>query len=383
MSVNGYVPHSLLSVRLNVCGYMSRSDVIDNSKRAMIIGINGQMGTYLKDLLSSKGYQVHGIIRYSSTNRRCTCPTTTEKSEDGVVYHLGDLAESKTLISIMSTVRPHEVYNLGSVSNAQISFDLAEYVQRADGIGTLRILEAVRLCSLTTFTRIYQAGSSELFGMVQESPQCEDTAFHPRSPYGVSKLYAYWMVVNYREAYGMHASNGIMYNSESPRRGKDFVTRKITSSVARIKMGTQEYLEIGNLDARRDWSHAQDFASAMWLMLQQERGDDYVLSSGIARSVRDFISEAFDVVGIVVKWIGSPGCVLEQGVDCADPARVLVKVNPEFFRPLEQFDLRGNSSKAKTLLKWQPRTSFRALVQEMVHADLAALDCEATDKSGS
>lgn len=189
--------------------------------------------------------------------------------------------------------------------------------------------------------------------------------------------------MNYREAYGMHASNGILYNSESPRRGKDFVTRKITSSVARIKRGMLKYLEIGNLDARRDWSHVQDFARAIWLMLQQEKGDDYVLSSGISRSVRDFISEAFDVVGIVVKWIGSPGSVLEQGVDCADPARVLVRVNPAFFRPLEQFDLRGNSTKAKTLLKWQPRTSFRALVQEMVHADLAALDCELSDNAAA
>mmetsp|Transcript_17153 Transcript_17153/g.28683 ORF Transcript_17153/g.28683 Transcript_17153/m.28683 type:complete len:368 (+) Transcript_17153:181-1284(+) len=367
---------------------MSQTDLIENSKRAVIIGINGQMGTYLKDLLLKKGYQVHGIIRYSSTNRQCAiCPTPREKLlqiEDGVVYHFGDLAEGGTLISIISTVRPHEVYNLGSVSNAQISFDLAEYVLRADGIGALRILEAVRLCSLTTFTRIYQAGSSELFGAVQESPQCETTAFRPRSPYGVSKLYAYWTVVNYREAYGMHASNGILYNSESPRRGKDFVTRKITSSVARIKKGIQEYLEIGNLDARRDWSHVQDFASAIWLMLQQDKGDDYVLSSGIARSVRDFISEAFNVVGIVVKWTGLPGSVLEQGVDCADSTRVLVRVNPAFFRPLEQFELRGNSAKAKTLLQWQPRTSFRALVQEMVHADLAALDCEHhPDESGS
>jgi GDPmannose 4,6-dehydratase len=243
-------------------------------------------------------------------------------------------------------------------------------------MGTLRILEAVRACSLTKFTRVYQAGSSELFGIVKESPQNEMTPFHPRSPYGVSKQFSYWTMINYREAYGMHASNGILYNTESPRRSKDFVTRKITWTVARIKRGLQSHLDIGNLDAKRDWSHVQDFVRGMWLMLQQEEGDDYVLSSDVARPVREFVTEAFLAVGIDLVWTGEPGSVQEKGVDSADPSRVLVVVNPQFFRPVEVFDLRGDSQKARSRLNWHPSISFRSLVAEMVAADLAAIDRE-------
>lgn len=256
---------------------------------------------------------------------------------------------------------------------------MAEYVQQVDGMGTLRLLEAVRLCSLTHFTRIYQAGSAELFGNTKVSPQNESTSFHPRSPYGVSKLYSYWTVVNHREAYGMHLSNGIGFNCESPRRRADFVSRKITSSVARIKRGLQNCLEIGNLDAQRDWSHVADFARGIWQMLQQEKGDDYVLSSGVSRSVREFVTVAFGVVGIVVQWSGLKGSVHEIGVDCANPRRVLVKVNPTFFRPCEKCELRGNSDKALRLLNWKPSISFGALVKEMVLADLSAIDCTELD----
>ena len=241
-------------------------------------------------------------------------------------------------------------------------------------MGTLRLLEAVRTCSLTHFTRVFQAGSAELFGIAKESPQDEQTSFHPRSPYGVSKQYSYWTVVNHREAHGIHASNGILFNSESPRRSQDFVTRKITSTVARIKRGLQSCLELGNLDARRDWSHTQDFVRGMWQMLQQEEGDDYVLSSGVARPVREFVTVAFAAVGICLEWMGERGSVSERGVDSADCSRVLVRVNPAFFRPPELFELRGNSSKARVKLQWEPSISFSALVKEMVSADLALID---------
>lgn len=340
------------------------------SKTALIIGVNGQIGFYLRELLLKEGYEVHGIVRHSSHSP----DEQSYESNDYVSYHHGDLGDSMTLRRLLCEIRPREVYNLGSMSNAQVSFDLSEYVQKIDGIGTLRLLEAVRSCSLTSFTRVYQAGSSELFGTVTQSPQTETTPFHPRSPYGISKLFSYYTIINYREAYGIHASNGILYNSESPHRNTEFVTRKITLAVARIKRGLQSHLEIGNLDARRDWSHVKDLARGMWLILQQDKGDDYVLCSGVLHSVRDFVVEAFGVVGIRLVWNGDRGSMSERGVDSADRSRVLVKVNPSFFRPQEKYDLCGNYEKARRQLKWQPKTSFFELVREMVMADLDKID---------
>eukprot|EP01039_Chlorochromonas_danica_P006138 gene6138-6758_t len=346
-------------------------------KRALITGITGQDGSYLAELLLSKGYEVHGIIRRSSSfNTGRIDHIYRDRHETGVrlFLHYGDLSDSTNLFHIISTVKPHEVYNLGAMSHVAVSFEMSEYTAEVDGIGTLRLLNAIRSCGLTHFTRFYQASTSELYGKVREMPQTEDTPFYPRSPYGVAKQYAYWIVVNYREAYGMHATNGILFNHESPRRGPTFVTRKITRAVVKIHRGLQRTLFLGNLEAKRDWGHAKDYVEGMWRMLQAEKSDDYVLATNETHPVREFVEKAFGHVGISVKWVGERGSVDEMGVDANNESHVLVKIDPKYFRPTEVDILIGNPAKAERQLGWKPTTHFDDLVKEMVEADLAALD---------
>jgi len=346
-------------------------------KRALITGITGQDGSYLAELLLSKGYEVHGIIRRSSSfNTARIDHIYRDRHETGanLFLHYGDLSDSTNLFHIMSTVRPHEVYNLGAMSHVAVSFEMSEYTAEVDGVGTLRLLNAIRSCGLTNFTRFYQASTSELYGKVREIPQTENTPFYPRSPYGVAKQYAYWIVVNYREAYGMHATNGILFNHESPRRGPTFVTRKISRAVARIARNKQKALYLGNLDAQRDWGHAADYVEGMWRMLQRDTPDDYVLATNETHPVREFVERAFAYIGITIKWVGERGSIHEIGVDAADESHVLVRVDPRYFRPTEVDILIGNAAKAKELLGWQPTTLFAALVNEMVEADLKLVD---------
>lgn len=348
-------------------------------KRALITGITGQDGSYLAEFLLNKGYEVHGIIRRSSSfNTSRIDHLYRDRHESGVklFLHYGDLTDSTNLFHIISTVRPHELYNLGAMSHVAVSFEMPEYTAEADGVGTLRLLNAIRSCGLTNFTRFYQASTSELYGKVREIPQTETTPFYPRSPYGVAKQYAYWIVVNYREAFGMHATNGILFNHESPRRGPTFVTRKITIAVAKIKRGLQKTLYLGNLESQRDWGHARDYIEGMWRMLQTETPDDYVLATNETHAVREFVEKAFAVVGIEIAWTGEKGSVDEKGVDKNDPSRILVSVDPRYFRPTEVDILIGDYTKAKTQLGWTPTTLFEDLVKEMVHADLAEVDRE-------
>jgi GDPmannose 4,6-dehydratase len=343
-------------------------------KRALITGITGQDGSYLAELLLSKGYIVHGLIRRSSTfNTSRIDHIYRDRHETGVklFLHYGDLCDSTNLFHIVSTVKPHEIYNLGAMSHVAVSFEMSEYTAEADGIGTLRLLNAIRSCGLMNFTRFYQASTSELYGKVREIPQTEDTPFYPRSPYGVAKQYAYWIVVNYREAYNMHATNGILFNHESPRRGPTFVTRKITIAVARISLGLQKTIFLGNLDSKRDWGHARDYVEGMWRMLQVDTPDDYVLATNETHPVREFVEKAFFHAGLTVKWLGEPGTVDETGVDAAHESRVLVRVDPKYFRPTEVDILIGNPAKAKAKLGWSPTTLFEELVKEMVDADIA------------
>jgi GDPmannose 4,6-dehydratase len=354
---------------------MSADAAPTERKRALLTGITGQDGSYLAELLLSKGYEVHGIIRRSSSfNTSRIDHIYRDRHETGanLFLHYGDLSDSTNLFHIISTVRPHEVYNLGAMSHVAVSFEMSEYTAEVDGIGTLRLLNAIRSCGLSNFTRFYQASTSELYGKVREIPQTELTPFYPRSPYGVAKQYAYWIVVNYREAYNMHATNGILFNHESPRRGPTFVTRKITRAVARILRGKQKTLYLGNLDAKRDWGHARDYVEGMWRMLQQETSDDYVLATNETHSVREFIERAFAHVGTTVKWIGEG--VDEIGVDAADESRVLVRIDPKYFRPTEVDILIGDPAKAKAQLEWTPTTLFADLVNEMVDADIKAFD---------
>lgn len=348
-------------------------------KRALITGITGQDGSYLAELLLEKGYEVHGIIRRSSSfNTSRIDHLYRDRHESGVklLLHYGDLTDSTNLFHIVSTVRPHELYNLGAMSHVAVSFEMPEYTAEADALGTLRLLNAIRSCGLTNFTRFYQASTSELYGKVREIPQTEMTPFYPRSPYGVAKQYAYWIVVNYREAFGMHATNGILFNHESPRRGPTFVTRKITIAVAKIKRNLQKCLYLGNLDAQRDWGHAKDYVEGMWRMLQTESGDDYVLATNETHPVREFVEKAFAAVGIEIQWTGERGSVNEKGVDKKDPSRVLVAVDPRYFRPTEVDILIGDYTKAREKLDWVPRTLFNELVAEMVEADLHEVDRE-------
>jgi len=332
-------------------------------KTALVTGITGQDGSYLAELLIEKGYEVHGIIRRSSSFNT----GRIDHIFDQVTLHYGDLVDSSNLVSIMAKVRPDEVYNLGAQSHVKVSFEEPDYTAQTDGAGTLRILEAIRTVGLEKTTRFYQASTSELYGKVQEVPQKETTPFYPRSPYAVAKLYAYWIVVNYREAYDMYGCNGILFNHESPRRGGTFVTKKVTSCVARMKAGRQDKLILGNLDSKRDWGHARDYVKAMWMMLQQEKPVDYVIATAKQYSVRQLVTLCFEMVGIAIEWRGEG--VSEEGIDKATN-KVLVQVSEKYFRPTEVETLLGDCSKAKKELGWTPETSFKKLVHEMMEYDL-------------
>lgn len=346
-------------------------------KRALITGITGQDGSYLAELLLDKGYEVHGIIRRSSsfnTARIDHIYRDRHDAEINLFLHYGDLSDSTNLVHIISEIKPHEVYNLGAMSHVAVSFEMSEYTAEVDGIGTLRLLNAIRSCGLAHFTRFYQASTSELFGKVQEIPQTEKTPFYPRSPYSVAKQYAYWICVNYREAYGMFAVNGILFNHESPRRGPTFVTRKISRAVARIHRGIQKTLYLGNIDSKRDWGHARDYVEGMWQMLQVDTPEDFILATNETHSVREFIEKAFAHLGTTVKWLGEKGTIEEIAVDDNDHSRVLVRIDPKYFRPTEVDLLLGDATKAKEKLGWAPKILFHDLVQEMVTTDLASID---------
>ena len=328
------------------------------SKVALITGITGQDGSYLAELLLELGYEVHGIVRRSSlinTHR-------IDKIYDDIHLHYGDLTDATNMISVIQKIQPDEIYNLGAQSHVKVSFELPEYTGQVDGLGTLRVLEAVRLLGMEKKTRIYQASTSELYGLVQATPQTETTPFHPRSPYGVAKLYGYWIIKNYREAYNMHCSSGILFNHESPRRGETFVTRKITQGLSRISVGLQNVLYLGNLDAKRDWGHAKDYVEAMWMMLQQDEPDDYVIATGEQHSVREFVEAAAPIFGLNIEWMGSG--LDEIGID-KTTKRTIVAVNDKYFRPSEVESLLGDATKAKEKLGWEPKTTFKQLVEDM------------------
>ncbi|XP_062502026.1 GDP-mannose 4,6 dehydratase-like [Corticium candelabrum] len=339
-------------------------------KKALITGITGQDGSYLAEFLLQKGYQVHGIIRRSSsfnTGRIAHLYDDPITHKNGAMkLHYGDMSDSSCLLKIVSEVLPDEVYNLAAQSHVKVSFDLSEYTADVSGVGTLRMLDVIRACGLTKSVRFYQASTSELYGKVQETPQRETTPFYPRSPYAVAKLYGYWITVNYREAYGMYACNGILFNHESPRRGETFVSRKITRAVAKIGLGIQEELILGNLDSKRDWGHARDYVELMWQMLQQERPDDYVAATGEMHSVREFVEVAFKEIGEDIVWDGTG--LDEIGQD-KKSGKVRIRVDQRYMRPTEVDLLQGDSSKARRLLNWKPKTSFKELVREMVEAD--------------
>ncbi|KAG8240371.1 hypothetical protein J437_LFUL002512 [Ladona fulva] len=343
-----------------------------NTRRiALITGITGQDGSYLAELLLSKGYEVHGIIRRASTfnTGRIEHLYDDPKShrEGKMQLHYGDMTDSSSLVKIIALIKPTEVYNLAAQSHVKISFDLSEYTAEVDAVGTLRLLDAIRTCGLEREVKFYQASTSELYGKVHEIPQKETTPFYPRSPYACAKLYGYWIVVNYREAYNMFACNGILFNHESPRRGENFVTRKITRSVAKIYLGQMEYVELGNLDSKRDWGHAADYVEAMWLMLQQEKPDDFVIATGETHSVREFVESAFQYIGREIVWEG-------KGVDEVgrekDTGIIRVKINARYFRPTEVDLLQGDPTKAKEKFGWQPKVTFKGLVKDMLDADI-------------
>jgi GDPmannose 4,6-dehydratase len=345
-------------------------------KKALITGITGQDGSYLAELLLNKGYQVHGIKRRTSlfnTARIDHLYQDPHVEHQNLVLHYGDLTDTSSLIRVLQQVQPDELYNLAAQSHVKVSFEEPEYTANSDAIGTLRLLEAIRTLSLGNKTRFYQASTSEMFGLARETPQSETTPFYPRSPYGVAKLYAYWITVNYRESYGMHASNGILFNHESPRRGETFVTRKITRALARIKVGLQDKLYLGNLDAKRDWGHARDYVEMMWLMLQRDQPQDYVIATGHQYSVREFIDRAAEPLGIGLHWKGEGA--EEQGIDAE--GRVIVAVDPRYFRPAEVETLLGDASKAHRELGWKPRIGFAELVSEMVTEDLKEAERDA------
>jgi len=342
-------------------------------KTALITGVTGQDGAYLAELLLAKGYEVHGVKRRSSsfnTERVDHLYQDPHEGRTNFFLHYGDLTDATNLIRLVQEVQPDELYNLAAQSHVQVSFETAEYTANADAVGTLRLLEAIRILKLEEKVRFYQASTSELYGKVQAVPQNETTPFYPRSPYGAAKLYAYWITVNYREAYGMHASNGILFNHESPLRGETFVTRKITRAVAAIELGLQSRLYLGNLDAKRDWGHARDYVEGMWLMMQQPHGDDYVLATGETHSVREFVELAFAEVGRRIEWRGNSAD--EKGVD-AKTGDVLVALDPKYLRPTEVDLLLGDPAKARAKLGWRHKVSFAALVSEMVQADLKSV----------
>ncbi|WP_423147471.1 GDP-mannose 4,6-dehydratase [Rubrolithibacter danxiaensis] len=368
-------------------------------KVALITGITGQDGAYLAELLIKKGYKVHGIKRRSSlfnTDRIDHLYQDPHEKDLKLQLHYGDLTDSTNLIRIIQEIQPDEIYNLAAQSHVKVSFDTPEYTANADGIGTLRILEAVRLLGLTQKTRVYQASTSELYGLVQAVPQTETTPFYPRSPYAVAKLYGYWITVNYREAYGMYACNGILFNHESPVRGETFVTRKITRAVAKIALGLQSCVYLGNLSAQRDWGHAKDYVEAMWLMLQQEKPEDFVIATGVTTSVRDFVKMSFLELGIDVEFSGKDeqekGVIVdvddarlqELGLckEALKPGQTVIKVDPKYFRPTEVDLLLGDPSKAKTKLGWQPKYDLHALVKDMAIADLELMKKDEHLKAG-
>lgn len=364
---------------------MTISNPQESSKVALITGITGQDGSYLAELLIEKGYEVHGIVRRSSSfNTGRIDHLYKDGHETGVklFLHYGDLCDATNLITIISKVRPTEIYNLGAMSHVKVSFDMPEYTADCDGVGVLRMLDAVRSAGMEKTVRFYQASTSELYGKVQEVPQSETTPFYPRSPYAVAKQYAFWILVNYREAYGMHLTNGILFNHESPRRGRTFVTRKITSSVARISMNMEKCIYLGNIDAKRDWGHARDYVEGMWRMLQHDESDDYVLATGVTTTVRAFIEMSFEVVGITIKWTGETGTVDEIGVDAADESRILVKIDPRYFRPTEVDLLLGDPTKAYKQLGWKATTQVKDLCREMVEADLEVIKKRVPESEG-
>lgn len=348
-------------------------------KRALITGVTGQDGAYLAELLLARGYEVHGIKRRTSLfNTDRIDHLFHDPHVEGLPFHLhhGDMTDSSSLIRVMAEVRPDEIYNLAAQSHVGVSFEQPEYTANSDALGTLRLLEAIRILGLQETARFYQASTSELYGQVRETPQTEETPFHPRSPYGVAKLYAYWITVNYREAYGLYACNGILFNHESPLRGETFVTRKITRGLAAIVTGEQDCLYLGNLSARRDWGHARDYVEMQWMMLQQEKPEDFVIATGVQHAVRDFVDAAAGELGLTLEWTGAGAD--ETGVIAANdgrfpelkPGTTIVRVDPGYFRPAEVETLLGDASKAKRLLSWTPKTSFHELVSEMMAADL-------------
>ncbi|HUC62236.1 MAG TPA: GDP-mannose 4,6-dehydratase [Alphaproteobacteria bacterium] len=344
-----------------------------NRKVALVTGVTGQDGAYLAEFLLAKGYVVHGVKRRSSslnTARVDRFYRDPHGADLRFFLHYGDMTDSTNLIRLIQETRPSEIYNLAAQSHVQVSFETPEYTGNVDALGTLRLLDAIRILDLGKHTRFYQASTSELFGLVQETPQRETTPFRPRSPYAAAKLYAYWIAVNYREAYGLHASNGILFNHESPLRGETFVTRKITRAVAAIERGLQDRLFLGNIDAKRDWGHARDYVEGMWMILQQEAPDDYVLATGETHTVREFVERAFAEIGRAIVWRGRG--VEEKGC-CARTGQILVEIDPAYFRPTEVELLLGDPAKARARLGWRHRTSFEALVAEMVEADRAAL----------
>jgi len=329
------------------------------SKVALITGITGQDGSYLAELLLEKGYEVHGIVRRASLINTHRIDHIFEQ----IKLHYGDLTDAMSVTNLIKDIEPDEIYNLGAQSHVKVSFEIPEYTAQVDGLGTLRVLEAVRLLGMEMKTRVYQASTSELYGEVQQTPQTETTPFYPRSPYGVAKLYGYWIVKNYRESYGIHASSGILFNHESPRRGETFVTRKITRGLSRISVGEQECLYLGNLNAKRDWGHAKDYVEAMWLMLQQDEPDDYVIATGEQYSVKDFVDKASPFFGFNIEWMGEGE--LEFGYDW-NTKRKVIAVDKKYFRPAEVESLLGDASKAKRKLGWEPKISFDQLIEDMV-----------------
>jgi GDPmannose 4,6-dehydratase len=347
---------------------------MSNPKVALITGITGQDGAYLAELLLKKGYMVHGMKRRSSlfnTDRIDHLYQDPHVDNAKFKLHYGDLTDSTNLIRIIQQTQPDEIYNLAAMSHVAVSFDTPEYTANADGIGTLRILEAIRILGLEKKTKFYQASTSELYGLVQEIPQKETTPFYPRSPYAVAKMYAYWITVNYREAYGIYACNGILFNHESPIRGETFVTRKITRALARIKLNLQDCLYLGNMDSLRDWGHAKDYVEMQWLMLQQDHPEDFVIATGVQYSVRDFVNAAAEELGIKVRWEGKG--VDEKGYDAAT-GKCIVQVDPRYFRPTEVETLLGDPTKAKEKLGWTPKVTFKELVAEMVREDLKSAE---------
>ncbi|XP_055311224.1 GDP-mannose 4,6 dehydratase [Sitodiplosis mosellana] len=348
-----------------------QNDIDGDSKVALLTGITGQDGSYLAEFLLEKGYTVHGIIRRASTFNTSRIEhlyaDRSSHRQGRMKLHYGDMTDSSSLIKIISAVRPNEIYNLAAQSHVKVSFDLSEYTAEVDAVGTLRLLDAIRTCGLEKKVKFYQASTSELYGKVVETPQSEKTPFYPRSPYACAKMYGFWIVINYREAYQMFACNGILFNHESPRRGENFVTRKITRSVAKISLNQIENFELGNLDSKRDWGHAKDYVEAMWLMLQQKEPQDFVVATGETHTVREFVEASFAVIGRKIEWQGEG--VDEMGIEAGTDI-VRVKVNPKYFRPTEVDQLLGDSSKARRELGWKPKVSFLDLVKDMVNSDV-------------